>query len=178
MQDGYSRAYVFCDLFREVTLETTIRALIAAMRRHSTIPQSVVFDNGSFFKGKLLREFCRNLGIRLIHSSVNHPQTNGKLERAFRDDMPEFYKQKPRRVFDELRSELPAYVHYRNHVRGHHALDGKPAVTCLREQHFFALPSVLERLETFARVEHEPQHTKLNSCLRVLGRRRLCARHR
>lgn len=72
LQDDYSRAYVFCDLFREVNLETTVRALIAAMRRYRTIPKAVVFDNGSFFKGKLLREFCRNLGVRLIHSSVRH----------------------------------------------------------------------------------------------------------
>lgn len=170
LQDDYSRAYVFCDLFREVNLETTIRALISAMRAFRTIPKAVVFDNGSFFKGKLLIAFCRNLGIRLIHSSVGHPQTNGKLERAFRDDMCEFYKQKPRWIFDELRRDLPAYVHYRNHVRGHYALGGKPAVTRIREQDFFALPSLLERLETFARVEQEPQHTGLNCCFRVLGR--------
>ncbi|MCA1623765.1 MAG: DDE-type integrase/transposase/recombinase, partial [Acidobacteria bacterium] len=90
--DDYSRAYVFCDLFREVTVNTTIQAMIEAMRKYQTIPQAIVFDNGSFFKGKLLQEFCRRLNIRLIHTAVHHPQTNGKLERAFRDDMNEFYK--------------------------------------------------------------------------------------
>ncbi len=170
LQDDYSRAFVFCDLFREVNLETTVRALIAAMRHYRTIPKALLFDNGSYFKGKLLREFCRNLDIRLIHSSVGHPQTNGKLERAFRDDMSEFYKQQPHWIFDDLRRELPAYIYYRNHVRGHHALGGKPAVTRLEEQHFFALPSVLEQLESFARVEQATQRTSLNCCFRVLGR--------
>jgi transposase InsO family protein len=148
--DDYSRAYVFCDLFREVGVNTTIRALIAAMRAYRTIPKALVFDNGSYFKGALLKGFCQRLGIRLIHSSVNHPQTNGKLERAFRDDMKEFYKQREKWIFNELRRELPAYVEYRNQVRGCYALQGKPSSTRLQEQNFYALPSVLDRLESYA----------------------------
>jgi hypothetical protein len=68
------------------------------------------------FKGRLLSAFCDQLGIR-IHASVNHPQTNGKLERAFRDDMRDFYCQYDSWQFDRLRRDLPGYVHYRNHVR-------------------------------------------------------------
>jgi transposase InsO family protein len=71
--DDYSRAYVFCDLFREVDMLTTIRALIAAMRQYQTIPKGVVFDNGSPFSGFLLAAFCDHLGIRLMHTSVRHP---------------------------------------------------------------------------------------------------------
>lgn len=70
----------------------------------------------------------------------------------------------------DLRRELPAYVYYRNHIRGHHALGGKPAMTRLEEQHFFALPSILVRLESFARIEQATQRTSLNCCFRVLGR--------
>ncbi|PYS50254.1 MAG: hypothetical protein DMF68_07785 [Acidobacteria bacterium] len=148
--DDYSRAYVFCDLFREVNVNTTIRALIAAMRAYRTIPKALVFDNGPYFKGVLLKQFCQRLGIRLIHSSVNHPQTNGKLERAFRDDMKEFYRQREKWIFNDLRRDLPAYVEYRNQVRGHYALQGKPASTRLQEQNFYALSSVLDRLESYA----------------------------
>jgi hypothetical protein len=42
--DNYSRAYVFCDLFREVNVNTTIRALIAAIRSYRTFPKALVFD--------------------------------------------------------------------------------------------------------------------------------------
>src|SRR5262249_16035113 len=132
--DDYSRAYVFCDLFRRVNVNTTLRALIAAMRAYRTIPTAVVFDNGLYFKGKLLTPFCHRGRIGLIYSSVYHPQTNGKLERAFRDDMNEFYGQRPKWIFQELRQALPAYVAYRNQIRGHLALGGQPAVTRLREQ--------------------------------------------
>ncbi len=151
--DDYSRAYVFCDLFRDVSVNTTIRAMIAAMRKYKTIPQAVVFDNGSFFKGKLLQEFCRRLNVRLIHSAVNHPQTNGKLERAFRDDMNEFYRRFDEWKFQPLKRKLPEYISYRNEVRGHLALLGKPSAIRLREQDYFALPITLNYLEMFAHCE-------------------------
>jgi transposase InsO family protein len=109
LQDDYSRAYVFCDLYREPTVNTTIGAMIVAMREYHTIPKAVVFDNGPTFSGRLLSAFCLNLDIRLIYTSVRHPQTNGKLERAFRDDMNEFYRQRERWIFSELRRNLPEY---------------------------------------------------------------------
>jgi transposase InsO family protein len=170
LQDDYSRAYVYCDLLREPTVNDTIQALITAMRQYQTIPQGVVFDNGSQFKGALLSAFCANLGIRLIHASVRHPQTNGKLERAFRADRREYYAQFAEWMFADLRASLPAYVRYRNEVRGHYALGGKPALTRLQEQHWVALPAVLERLESFARRPLGATAVEVNSCIRVLGR--------
>lgn len=103
--------------------------MIIAMRKYQTIPTGVVFDNGSQFKGYLLSPFCSNLRIRLIHSSVRHPQTNGKLERTFRVGRREYYDQFNEWIFDELREGLPEYVRYRNGVRGRYALGGKPATT-------------------------------------------------
>jgi transposase InsO family protein len=168
--DDYSRAYVYCDLLRDPTQLDTVRALIAAMRRYRTIPKAVLFDNGSQFKGRFLSAFCSNLGVRLTHSAVRHPQTNGKLERAFRDDRREYYDRFDGWFFDELRNGLPEYVRYRNEVRGHHALGGKPSASRLREQHWFALPSVLDRLESFARHPLGTATAGLNGCIRVLGR--------
>ncbi len=151
--DDYSRGYVFCDLFLAPDMRTTVRALIAAMRQWQVVPKAVIFDNGSPFKGRLLVAFCKNVGIRLIHSAVNHPQTNGKLERAFRDDMKDFYRQYEEWIFEPLRRELPEYVYYCNHVRGHRTLEGKPSITRLREQDRFAPPELLNCLESFARCE-------------------------
>jgi transposase InsO family protein len=90
--DDYARGDVCCDLFAFIDPRTTMAALCAAMRQWQVIPQGVVFDQSGVFRGKLLEAFCRHLGIRLIHSAPQHPQTNGKLERAFRDDMPECYR--------------------------------------------------------------------------------------
>ena len=170
LMDDYSRAYVYCDLLREPAQLDTVRGLIVAMRQYQTIPKVVLFDNGSPFKGSLLSAFCSNLGIRLTHSAVGHPQTNGKLERAFRDDRREYYDQFDEWFFDELRRGLPEYVRYRNEVRGHFALGGSPAMTRLREQNWFALPSVLGRLESFAWHPLGTATAGLNGCIRVLGR--------
>jgi transposase InsO family protein len=170
LMDDYSRAYVYCDLLGEPTQLDTVRALIAAMRQYQTVPKVVLFDNGFPFKGSLLSAFCSNLGIRPTHSAVGHPQTNGKSERAFRDDRREYYDQFDGWFFDELRRGLPEYVGDRNEVRGHHALGGKPSASRLREQHWFALPSVLDRLESYVRHPLGVATAGLNGCIRVLGR--------
>jgi hypothetical protein len=129
-------------------------------------------DNGSPFKGRLLSAFCEQLDIRLIHAAVNHPQTNGKLERAFRDDMRDFYKQYDAWRFDRLRSDLPGYVHYRNYLRGHHALGGKAAAISRLKEHApdVTLCSLLDRLESYARYEIGRKIIPATGRIRLLGR--------
>jgi transposase InsO family protein len=168
--DDYSRGYVFCDLFDHIDPRTTIVTLCAAMRQWQVIPKGVVFDQGGAFRGKLLEAFCRNLGIRLIHASPQHPQTNGKLERAFRDDMPEFYRHQPVWECEALRRALPAYVHYRNEVRGHRALKGRPAMMRLAEQHRMAVPWVLDTLEEYARYPLLQKPVSPAGCLSLFRR--------
>ena len=56
--DDYSRGYVFCDLFREVTTCITIEAMIVAMRQWQVIPKQVLLDNAGPFRGQLLAAFC------------------------------------------------------------------------------------------------------------------------
>ena len=148
--DDYSRAYVFCDLFRTISGSTVLAGIVSAMRAYQAIPKAILFDNGAYFRSRLISTFCGRLGIRLIHSRPYHPQTNGKLERAFRDDMNEFYRQRNPWIFDQLQAALPEYVTYRNTLRGHLALDGQPAAERLREQNIFALPALLRSLESYA----------------------------
>ena len=150
LQDDYSRGYVFCDLYLNPDQRDVIRAMIEAMRRWWVIPKAVIFDNGSAFKGTFISTFCKNLGIRLMHTTIRHPQTNGKLERAFRDDMKDFYRQYDAWHLEPLRRDLPDYVDYRNYVRGHQALGGKPSSTRLRERTSVASLDLLDGLESFA----------------------------
>ncbi|HEY5871122.1 MAG TPA: integrase core domain-containing protein, partial [Candidatus Tectomicrobia bacterium] len=166
----YSRGYVFCDLVDYIDPRTTIAALCAGMRQWQVIPKGVVFDQAGAFRGRLLEAFCRNLGIRLIHASPQHPQTNGKLERAFRDDMPEFYRHQPVWELEALRRALPAYVQYRNEVRGHQALQGRPALTRLAEQHRMAVPWVLDSLEQYARYPLMQKRVTPEGCLGLFRR--------
>jgi transposase InsO family protein len=170
LQDDYSRGYVFCDLFLNPDNRATIRSLITAMRAWQVIPKAVVFDNAPQFKGRLLSAFCTGIGTRLIHSAPYHPQTNGKLERAFRDDMRDFYKRYDSWLLEPLRRDLPDYVHYRNYVRGHYALGGKPAITRLNECSDKAEPALLEQLENYARCKVRRQIIPATGSIRLFNR--------
>jgi transposase InsO family protein len=170
LQVDYSRGYVFCDLALDHDQRTAIRALMTAMRQWQVIPQALLFDNGSPFKGTLLTTFCRKLGIRLIHSAVRHPQTNGKLERAFQDDMRDFSRQYDEWLLDHLRHDMPSYVLYRNEIRGHRALGGKPSITRLQEQTEKAPVDLLDQHERYASYKMGWQRVKVDGSIQVLGR--------
>ena len=170
LQDDYSRGYVFCDLLLDHDQRTVIRALMAAMRQWQVIPNAMLSDNGSPFKGNLIEAFCKKLGIRLIHSAVRHPQTNGKLERAFQDDMRDFYRQYDQWLLDHLRHDMRSYVHYRNYIRGHKALGGKSSITRLQEHTEKAPSSILDQLESYAVYKLGRQKVNIDGSIRVLGR--------
>jgi len=46
------------------------------------IPRNLVFENGAQFASQQLGKLCYELGIKHIFTSVEHPQTNGKVESA------------------------------------------------------------------------------------------------
>ena len=48
-------------------------------------PRKVVTDNGRHFTAKTFEEATKALGMRLVHSTIYHPQSNGMIERRFRD---------------------------------------------------------------------------------------------
>jgi hypothetical protein len=134
------------------------------------IPNALLSDNGSPFKGTLIQTFCKKLGIRLIRSAVRHPQTNGKLERAFQDDIWDFYRQYDEWLLGHLRHDMRSYVHYRNYIRGHRALSGKPSITRLQEHTEKAPSSILDQLESYAVYELGCQTVNRDGSIRVLGR--------
>jgi hypothetical protein len=58
---------------------------------------------------------------------------------------------------------------YRSEIRGHYAPGGRTATTWLQEQNWFALPAVLDSLESYARWPIVRKTVTLNGCIRVLG---------
>ncbi|RDX70210.1 Retrovirus-related Pol polyprotein from transposon 17.6, partial [Mucuna pruriens] len=46
------------------------------------LPAVLVSDNGTQFASKATAEFCQELGIKQVFTSVEHPQTNGQAEAA------------------------------------------------------------------------------------------------
>jgi transposase InsO family protein len=46
------------------------------------VPSYITVDNGTQFNCTEFRNFCSKLGIKLAFTSVNHPESNGAVERA------------------------------------------------------------------------------------------------
>lgn len=121
-QDDASRFIVGYGVFKEATAKHAIEVLHKAMTKHGR-PASILTDRGTQFyasesdhKKKGASEFEQELvrlEIRHILARVNHPQTNGKLER-FHGEIQR--KQKWFSGIDEL-------VDWWNNIRPHMSLD-------------------------------------------------------
>ena len=49
---------------------------------HFGVPSYITVDNGKQFDCMEFKIFCSELGIKLAFASVNHPESNGAVERA------------------------------------------------------------------------------------------------
>ena len=60
-----------------------LHLLAGALRRHGR-PNALYLDNGSTYRGDILRLGCERLGITLLHAAPYDPQARGKMERFWR----------------------------------------------------------------------------------------------
>ena len=65
---------------REVDM---IAVLVRAMRREGP-PDALYLDNGSTYRGDVLRLACARLGVTLLHARPYDPEARGKMERFWR----------------------------------------------------------------------------------------------
>jgi transposase InsO family protein len=49
---------------------------------HSGIPNTIITDNGTQFTGKKFLNFCEDNHICVDWSAVDHPKTNGQVDRV------------------------------------------------------------------------------------------------
>jgi putative transposase len=120
--DDASRFIVGYGLFQEATSEHSVEVLKEAIKKHGK-PAAILTDRGTQFyaveadeKVKGLTVFEKYLieqEIRQILSRVNHPQTNGKVERFFGT------VEAKRRFFKDI-DEL---MHWYNMTRPHMSLN-------------------------------------------------------
>lgn len=60
-----------------------LAVMVAAVRKHGA-PDALYLDNGSTYRGDLLRIACARLAITLLHPRPHDPQARGKIERFWR----------------------------------------------------------------------------------------------
>jgi transposase InsO family protein len=46
------------------------------------IPNNFITNNWTQFTAREFKDFCADSGIKINHSSVSHPQSNGQVERS------------------------------------------------------------------------------------------------
>ncbi|WP_437314538.1 DDE-type integrase/transposase/recombinase [Sorangium sp. So ce385] len=56
---------------------------VDALRRHGK-PDALYLDNGSTYRGDILKTACARLGITLLHAKPYDPEARGKMERFWR----------------------------------------------------------------------------------------------
>jgi len=142
-EDDASRLIVGYGVFQEATAENTIHVLKQAIDKHGR-PRELLTDRGSQFyanegerKEKGISQFEAYLaehGIKHILCRVNHPQTNGKLERFYG-----VYEQK-RHQF----KSIDEYVRWHNEVKPHMSLNIEALETPIQA---FQRKLPLEKLE-------------------------------
>ena len=120
--DDASRLATGYGVFQEATAENALLVLKQAIAKYGP-PREILTDRGSQFyanegerKEKGVSQFEQELadrGIKHILCRVNHPQTNGKLER--------FYG-----VYDQKKHQFKSieeYVHWHNEIKPHLSLN-------------------------------------------------------
>ena len=81
--DDCSRFVVALEAHANEREEDMLRVLVRALRLHGK-PDVIFLDNGSTYRGEVLRTACSRLGMSLVHARPYDPQARGKIERFWR----------------------------------------------------------------------------------------------
>ncbi len=125
--DDHSRLCLNSTAFSTVKAMDVVQAFYFAIDRYG-LPASLLSDNAAVFtgrtrRGKVLLELeLERLGIRVKHSTPNHPQTCGKVER-FHQTLKRFLaRQNLPASLAELQFQLDGFADYYNSRRPHRSL--------------------------------------------------------
>jgi transposase InsO family protein len=173
--DDHSRLLLAADAFRTVKGADVVRTFLAATEIHG-VPAGLLTDNGAVFTGGPRRGRIRleteleRLGVVAKHSTPNHPQTCGKVERFHQTLKRYLARQAPAGSLAILQLQLDAYRRYYNAERPHRALRGRTPLAAFSAR-LKARPTV-ERARAHFRVREDRVSKAGNVTVRYLSRLR------
>jgi len=97
IEDDASRMILAAGEYPRRSTESVITLMDEVIEKygHIKLPESIIVDHGAEFYGvkrdkhgnadHRFEQYCKDKGIKIIYCRVKHPQTNGKLERWFRE---------------------------------------------------------------------------------------------
>lgn len=117
--DGYSRAVVHWDFLDRMTEADIELILQRALEAHPEARPRIISDNGPQFIAGDFRRFIDLTGLTHVRTSVNYPQSNGKIERYHRTlDKGTIHAVTP----DGARATIAGRIDHYNHRRLHSAI--------------------------------------------------------
>jgi len=129
-EDDASRMVTGYGIFDEETTENALKVLDEAIGRHGR-PASILTDHGSQFyanekkgaeRGQAkFEERLVELGIRQVLAGVNHPQTDGKLERLHGEIQRKLHEFEA--IMMRKSDPVDLFMTWYNHDRPHMSLD-------------------------------------------------------
>lgn len=125
MLDDASRYVVALEAHTTEKEVDMLGMLVDALRRHGK-PDALYLDNGSTYRGEVLKTACARLGITLLHAKPYDPQARGKMERfwrTLRDGLLSYLRDAA--SLAEINAQLRTFLDKRYHVRPHSGLLGK-----------------------------------------------------
>lgn len=81
--DDASRYVIALEAHHTEREEDMLGLLVRAIRKHGR-PDAWYLDNGSTYRGDILRTACGRMGVTLVHARPYDPQARGKMERLWR----------------------------------------------------------------------------------------------
>jgi putative transposase len=123
--DDASRYIVALEAMHTERENDMLALLVRALRRHPA-PDVLYLDNGSTYRGEVLRLGCERLGITLLHAAPYDPEARGKMERfwgTMRSQCLDFVGQ--RGSLHDVNVRLWAWLDQHYHVAPHAGLLGK-----------------------------------------------------
>jgi putative transposase len=120
--DGYSRYIIHHELrmnMQEYDVEITIQR---ALEKYLGVKPRLITDNGSQYISKDFAEYLKQTGLTHVRTSVNYPQSNGKIERYHRTIHEECLMTKSLIDLDDARKQVSQFIDYYNNERLHSSL--------------------------------------------------------
>jgi transposase InsO family protein len=124
--DGFSRTILSWDIrARMESFDTQIvlwRACDKWLTPDNLLNPKLITDNGSQFLTSEFKEVLKTHMIEHIRTSVNHPQSNGKLERFHGTIKSEKIREMPKFTLEQMKKEIDKWIYIYNHERLHSSL--------------------------------------------------------
>lgn len=163
--DGFSRAILAWDIRLAMESFDTYMVLIRACLKWlptTEINPRLISDNGSQFLTKEYKAILHEFEMTHVRTSVNHPQSNGKIERFHKTIKNECVRDLPRITEEQFRRDIGEWIRRYNEERLHSSIQYLPPIKVLSGQGEEILQERKNKI-AIAKMNRELYYKKVNA---------------